>query len=186
MCYRGCTHRGDGGGVVGGDWLNGWSPLLYCRMARLTSHPSKDPLLSTCSECEELLVHVPHTDHNYSKQIDSSNIFLKRKRCTDTANLIEPSSHLKLTIRKIEENIAPVIKMHWADGSLLKLLQEQIYSSGVLDTFTQTHHKNTDALKRIIAQKYVMCRIGAELRLRNRSIQEDGLRARRKMKCFTS
>lgn len=78
------------------------------------------------------------------------------------------------------------MRNHWADSGLTKRLEAMVYSSGILDSLTCMHPEHADILKKKIAKKYTMCRIGAELRLRNQEVQEDGSRPRRKMKCFTS
>lgn len=37
-----------------------------------------DPMIYSCSRCEELLVHVNHVDHSYAAAIGDSSTFLER------------------------------------------------------------------------------------------------------------
>ncbi|KAL7388927.1 hypothetical protein ABVT39_023502 [Epinephelus coioides] len=64
-----------------------------------------DPMIYSCSRCEELLVHVNHADHSYAAAIGDSSTFLKRKRYTFEANLIEPSKVFQDTITKLEAKL---------------------------------------------------------------------------------
>ncbi|XP_041966356.1 uncharacterized protein LOC121724076 [Alosa sapidissima] len=146
---------------------------------------TSDPLLSSCSQCEELLVHIPHTDHNYTTTPTNSSTFIKRKRYTHNANLLEPSKLMTDTIIKMEAKLAPLLKIHWAESGLLKKLKDDIQQSDVFNNMSRLHPEHSFALQEKILQKFIMCRIGAELRRENNRIQEEETRARRKLKCFT-
>lgn len=86
-----------------------------------------DPMIYSCSRCEELLVHVNHADHSYAAAIGDSSTFLKRKRYTFEANLI-PGYHHKVggqVIRGTESDLErgqPLQDSEAASGRLRGIL----------------------------------------------------------------
>ena len=107
-----------------------------------------DPLLSSCSRWEEVLIYVNHSDHSYAASPDVSHLFVKRKRYTDQANVIEPSRVLHETILRMEDKLKESVAEHWAGSSLCKTLRQEVEDSGAFSLLTATHPEHALALQK--------------------------------------
>lgn len=139
-----------------------------------------------CTDCEQLLVSIPADDHNYCRRPQDSSTFLKKKKYSPSANLIEPSDQIKRIIINLEKVIKPLIMSYWSSPGIYRKINDSVSIMDIFQSLDISQHNpnHLKLIKSTIMHKFIICRLHAQSKFLNRSIAEDGQRTRRKAKSF--
>lgn len=151
---------------------------------------AQEPSVRECGECESLLVRTNDAEHNYHG-LAEDDAFISKKKYTTTSRLFQPSSLLKECICKCEGVIKKIPPKAWLKKKLTARLKTLLSDSGVFADLHRIHPAHSNAIEKVALNKYVMCRMGAELRARNQASQSKkktrhDTTAQQKLTCFTN
>lgn len=161
------------------DYVAGW----VCRKL------GEDPELGQCRECDSVLTGHNNSEHSYSTAMREGS-FLRNKQFHSTAELYNPSEAFKLAVRRSEMAIKKVLPRVWGKRGLTKALQEAITNEGAFEAITHAHPAHAKAIERVASKKFIMCRLGGELKQVNQEVEtrKSRLQGRvgRKMLCLNT
>ncbi|XP_013131435.1 uncharacterized protein LOC102077706 isoform X1 [Oreochromis niloticus] len=120
---------------------------------------AQDPEVSACAECESLLVETNDTEHNYHTQMEKDAVSAVKKSPT-SARLLHPSEAFKECISKCDSVIQKIPPNTMAP----KKLKASLRASGAFSELHRIHPAHSKAIERVALNKYVMCRVVAELK----------------------
>ncbi|XP_039475774.1 uncharacterized protein LOC116334310 isoform X3 [Oreochromis aureus] len=120
---------------------------------------AQDPEVSACAECESLLVETNDTEHNYHTQMEKDAVSAVKKSPT-SARLLHPSEAFKECISKCDG----VIQKIPPNAMAPKKLKASLRASGAFSELHRIHPAHSKAIERVALNKYVMCRVVAELK----------------------
>ncbi|CAI5672084.1 unnamed protein product [Oreochromis niloticus] len=120
---------------------------------------AQDPEVSACAECESLLVETNDTEHNYHTQMEKDAVSAVKKSPT-SARLLHPSEAFKECISKCDS----VIQKIPPNAMAPKKLKASLRASGAFSELHRIHPAHSKAIERVALNKYVMCRVVAELK----------------------
>ena len=129
---------------------------------------------------------VPEQDHSYATSEDHP--FLEAKKYTATANLMRPSEGFFAAIQLLEGEFGRNIDAFWPLTQITKKMERALGSLGVFKSLFSSHPEHAILLETIAIKKIVMCRLGGEIRERNRRLskQQTAKAAQRKLSTFTA
>lgn len=149
---------------------------------------AEEPEVRACADCERLLLRTNDSEHSYAKLMEEE-IFIAQKKYSSSANLLFPSEAFKNCILKCKGVIKKILPAAWSTRNLVRGLKASLRASGALSVLTQIHPTHSKAIEQVALQKFVMCRMDAELRAKNQEALKNRKRrdttAKRKLKCFT-
>ncbi|XP_039872650.1 uncharacterized protein LOC120724504 isoform X1 [Simochromis diagramma] len=120
---------------------------------------AQDPEVSACTECESLLVETNDTEHNYHTRMEKDAVSAVKKSPT-SARLLHPSEAFKECISKCDS----VIQKIPPNAMAPKKLKAYLRASGAFSELHRIHPAHSKAIERVAVNKYVMCRVVAELK----------------------
>lgn len=120
---------------------------------------AQDPEVSACTECESLLVETNDTEHNYHTRMEKDAVSAVKKSTT-SARLLHPSEAFKECISKCDS----VIQKIPPNAMAPKKLKAYLRASGAFSELHRIHPAHSKAIERVAVNKYVMCRVVAELK----------------------
>ncbi|XP_004571905.3 uncharacterized protein LOC101469268 isoform X3 [Maylandia zebra] len=120
---------------------------------------AQDPEVSACTECESLLVETNDTEHNYHTRMEKDAVSAVKKSLT-SARLLHPSEAFKECISKCDS----VIQKIPPNAMAPKKLKAYLRASGAFSELHRIHPAHSKAIERVAVNKYVMCRVVAELK----------------------
>lgn len=120
---------------------------------------AQDPEVSACAECESLLVETNDPEHNYHTQMEKDAVSAVKKSPT-SARLLHPSEAFKECISKCDS----VIQKIPPNAMAPKKLKASLRASGAFSELHRIHPAHSKAIERVALNKYVMCRVVAELK----------------------
>ncbi|XP_062405523.1 uncharacterized protein LOC134095835 isoform X3 [Sardina pilchardus] len=147
---------------------------------------AEDPKLGGCWECEHALVKEKHMEHGYSAV---------SKEGSESAGLFDPSALLRNCIVKCESITEKALSEVWAAKGLTRRLKEALQNGGAFSELHAQHPTHSKAIEKVALDKFVICRIGVELRARNQSAAQIKKRkggplkhatARKKLACLNA
>lgn len=120
---------------------------------------AQDPEVSACAECESLLVETNDTEHNYHTRMEKDAVSAVKKSPT-SARRLHPSEAFKECISKCDS----VIQKIPPNAMAPKKLKAYLSASGAFSELHRIHPAHSKAIERVAVNKYVMCRVVAELK----------------------
>ncbi|XP_005747637.1 uncharacterized protein LOC102207650 isoform X4 [Pundamilia nyererei] len=120
---------------------------------------AQDPEVSACTKCESLLVETNDTEHNYHTRMEKDAVSAVKKSTT-SARLLHPSEAFKECISKCDS----VIQKIPPNAMAPKKLKAYLRASGAFSELHRIHPAHSKAIERVAVNKYVMCRVVAELK----------------------
>ncbi|XP_041918310.1 uncharacterized protein LOC121682290 isoform X1 [Alosa sapidissima] len=165
------------------DMQKGKQEVLAYVAGWVTSKVAEDPELGQCWECHHALVKLNHMEHGYSTVSREGSL------------INDPSTLLRNCIVKCESIIEQTPPEIWAAKGLTKRLKEALQCGGAFSELHTQHPTHSKAIEKVALNKFVMCRIGAELRARNQVTAEIKKRkggplkdatARKKLACLNA
>ena len=148
---------------------------------------AEEPEISGCKTCEKLLLEREDHEHSYS-QVQEEDTFISRKKYCSTSRLLVPSKVLKEGIQRCEAHIRREMPTLLRKRNITKHLKTSLRAAGVFAELHKTHPSHSKKIEEVALRKFIMCRVGAELRQRNvKQIKHRGEKAtaKRKLSCFT-
>ena len=141
--------------------------------------------MRACPHCEVLLLGPTHKDHSYTSSEEQP--FLAAKKYTLAANLMRPSEEFFVCIQSLEEEFTRNIDTFWPHTNITNNLEMTLGRLGAFNSLLSTHPEHASLLESISIKKCVMCRLGAEIRVRNMALsyKEKKIAADRKLSTFT-
>ena len=88
------------------------------------------------------------------------------------------------TVVKMDSRLSEAFQVHWKERGLVRTLKQELDSTDIFSGLSRAHPEHVFSLQEKISSKFIMCKIGAELRAMNAKIKEEATRARRKLACF--
>ncbi|CAM4570411.1 unnamed protein product [Leuciscus chuanchicus] len=143
----------------------------------------QEEIIQACPHCEVLLLGDRHQDHNYAASVDQP--FLEAKKYTASANLMKKCF---AAIQLLEGEFARHIDTFWPHNQITQKMERTLANLGVFNSLFSSHPEHASLLETIAIKKFVMCRLGAEIRERNRRLskQQSAIAAQRKLSSFTA
>ena len=141
--------------------------------------------MRACPHCEVLLLGPTHQDHRYAGS--KEHLFLAAKKYTPGANLMRPSEEFDACIQLLEEEFKKNIDTFWPHTNITNKFEMTLGRLGAFNSLLSTHPEHASLLESISIKKFVMCRLGAEIRVRNMALsyKENKSIADRKLSTFT-
>ena len=152
----------------------------------VTKKVAEEPDLGQCWECERVLVRRNNTEHNYNTATREGS-FIMAKKFHASASLHEPSEAFQACIARCESIIKRELPRAWAAKGLAQRVKVALQLSGAFDGIHLQHPIHSKAIEAIALNKFVMCRLGAEIRARNQvaaQIKKRNEKNSRKRKCL--
>lgn len=167
------------GGLEELSYVAGW----------VTRKVAEEPDLGQCWECERVLTKRNYNEHSYSTATREGS-FIQAKKFHAGANLYEPSEAFQTCIQRCETTIKREMPRVWAAKGLAQSLKMVLERSRAFDHIHIQHPAHSKAIEAIALDKYIMCRLGAEIKARNQVAaqinkrkQKDG-KEQRKRRCL--
>ena len=152
----------------------------------VTKKVAEEPDLGQCWECERVLVKRNNREHSYSTATREGS-FIQAKKFHSSASLHEPTEAFQACIARCESNIKRELPRVWAAKGLAQKLKEALQRSGAFDEIHLQHQYHSKAIEAIALNKFIMCRLGAEIKARNQvaaQIKKRNEKNGRKRKCL--
>ncbi|KAL2093118.1 hypothetical protein ACEWY4_010430 [Coilia grayii] len=121
------------------------------------------PVVSSCSQCESLLVCMREGDHTY---VSENTSFIKRKRYTPDSGLMQPSSIFQKIVRRMEVVITEGLAICWTKPKITRTVREKVEGADIFCDFKKIHHEHADNIMNTVIPKLIMCLLGAEMKQR--------------------
>ncbi|XP_063742544.1 uncharacterized protein LOC134876619 isoform X1 [Eleginops maclovinus] len=146
----------------------------------------KDQAIQVCHHCEVLLLGSTLHDHSYASP--QEHPFLEAKRFTPNANLMRPSTRFFNAVRDLEEAFGRNINTFWPKSGVRQNLEKTLEGTEAFKEFHRDHPEHALLIEEISIKKCTMCRLGAEIRIRNRGLSAINEKkvAEKKVSTFTS
>lgn len=144
----------------------------------------QDATVRACPHCKILLLGPRHQDHRCAA--NAEHPFLTAKKYTPAANLMRPSEEYFEAIQLLEGEFARYINTFWPHSNITNNLEMTLETLGAFNSLLSTHPEHASLIESISIKKFVICRLGAEIRQRNRALSYNKLTADRKLSTFTS
>lgn len=146
----------------------------------------QDQTIQDCHHCEVLLLGSTWHDHSYASP--EEHLFLEAKHFTPNANLFRPSTRFFNAVRVLEEAFARNIKIFWPRSGVCQNLVKTLEGTEAFSEIFREHPEHASLIEAVSLQKFTMCRLGAEIRIRNRdlSVHNQTKVAEKKLSTFTS
>ncbi|KAL0993559.1 hypothetical protein UPYG_G00109730 [Umbra pygmaea] len=139
-------------------YVAGWVVWILQQEERVGAFP----------DCEVLLLRPTHQDHSYAAS--NEHPYLAGKKYTPAANLMRPSEEFFVCIQLLEEELTRNIDTFWPHTNVTNSLEMTLWRLGAFNSLLSTHPEHASLLESISIKKSFMCRLGAEIRVRNRAL----------------